>query len=785
MVAVSFALGFGGNLGVKALSKSVPTEPEKPEHAELLLPPAESNSLSYRIDTLIRAGCYRDALELCREESHDTHGHTAATPGHDAKAPHAKPDTHEGHDAKPAGPKLHDPKKDGKEPEPKPHADDAHSPVSFVTSPPDAKAEKPNAHDPKPKAAQPEGGKARDAHEHEPKAEKQNPPDAKPHDAKEAKPHDAHAVPGDHTAHGSGDPAMAYREGLCLEGLGRWQEAIAAYKRADSGSEHVAVWARATLAQARCLAAEGDLHAAGALLDRVVPRSGHPDCRGRRVLEECLYLRAGLELLEFAPAPLDPFNPSAIAWVPLGTRVDEYLDWFPIEPLASPAKLPADRGHAPVLVTETDAGERELTAHLADKPRALLEAIGKAAGVKVYVDPKIAERLAKDNITLDVERAPLAEVLTALVGPFEADWRVQVGTLSIEPRHESTATEQEDRVGRVLRRARDFADSHPDARAVRLNLANLDFVANRTRAAAQVYRQILDNERFSPESLQAAFNLGLLELLQQNGPAARARFLDVIDRAPETVWADYGWWWTARTHLDFAETAEARRAFETVRDGKTKLLVSAAALAGCVCALLDGDDDAAQEALHGERVANDESHIALEELFDLLLRYRKSPSEGRRERLLHGLGEVNLERAFGSVGAVLTGRGYRDAGVPNRAIGTYERATQTVRGPLALKMHMEIAERYDELNLWDQARQRYLIVMALDPAGHGPRAELRVAEFALRDRRADECVRRCLNVVGRPGIDRTKLLALLGRAYEMQGKFRDAAECFAGRLVTE
>src|SRR5262249_48956248 len=140
--------------------------------------------------------------------------------------------------------------------------------------------------------AQPEPKKAEPSHHEEP------PPDPTPGridmliraGSFEAALKLGRAAPADHRP-------TAYRTGLCLEGLGRWKDAAEAYHPPAEPDGDVAAWARALLGQARCAAAEGELAEAQELLERVSVRAGPPDCRERHIIEECLFLRARLELL--------------------------------------------------------------------------------------------------------------------------------------------------------------------------------------------------------------------------------------------------------------------------------------------------------------------------------------------------------------------------------------------------------------------------------------------------------------------------------------------------------
>jgi tetratricopeptide (TPR) repeat protein len=346
-------------------------------------------------------------------------------------------------------------------------------------------------------------------------------------------------------------------------------------------------------------------------------------------------------------------------------------------------------------------------------------------------------------------------------------------------------THSHEMVANLLRRALAAAPNHPAARAVRVTLANFDFRAGRLSEANRAYRQILDGSPHAPEALHAAYNLGLIELRQLDPHAAQARFLEVIDRGPGTRWADYAWWWIARSHLDAGDAAAAQKPLHTALAGKTKEVASAAALGLCACHLLEGDDEGARAVLRTHRVGTREAHAALAEFFEALVRFRSSPSESRGETLLAALGIVDEGRPLGATGVLLTGQAYRDLGLHERAVRLYDAGAAAFRGSLAVRMTFETAERFDRLDLRREARQRYLAVTVMDPRGLGPRAALRVADIAARDGKGSECVSRCRELIDQPGVELAEVLAVMGHGYELQGKYRLAAECFAGRVPAE
>ncbi|HEV3440141.1 MAG TPA: tetratricopeptide repeat protein, partial [Gemmata sp.] len=429
-------------------------------------------------------------------------------------------------------------------------------------------------------------------------------------------------------AFGSDERLLIYREGLCLEALGRWTDARETYKKASQPNPDlpIALWARALLGQARCALAKGDVATSQDLLSQVLLRSGDPSCQGQQILGECLFLlgRAEVQTLP-PPPPLDPFDITAIAWPPLDGGLDRYLDWLPAEPPptahheAKTHPTPDTAHHEAKDHPAPDTAHHEAkgqpnpdTAHheAKDQPTTpesgwlapffhrdsvrlkqaewpithQLRAIGTSVGMKVKIEPKAEEKLAAISMAIDLERAPLSAVLTSLTRKYGFSWRIADGVIAIEPAGHPNETAQRELALQMLRQGLAFAPEHPRARAARINAANLDLGAGRRRKAAVEYRQFLEIEPHAAESVYATYNLGLIELSNENWPVAQARFLDTIDRGPESKWADLGWWWLGRTQLDTGDTTAARKPFQIAREAKTRVVAAAAELGTAACA---------------------------------------------------------------------------------------------------------------------------------------------------------------------------------------------------------
>ncbi len=589
-------------------------------------------------------------------------------------------------------------------------------------------------------------------------------------------------------AFGIDERALVYREGLCLEGLEQWKEALEAYKKVTGPSFNGTLWACGTLGQARTAARLGDFAKATALLDQVVLQSGHPSCRKGNVLAECLYFRARLMMRPLGPHRTpDPLDDHVLAWPSLEATPDRIFSWLPPPaPGVSPDPQPRDEPRSVrIFRSRWVPNHPEISAFLPETALVdVFDAIGNAAELRVRVSPAATPRLAiAEPVTLDLDRAPLDEVLTALMGSTGLECRIDNEILMVDLATPHSPPSQRAMVENALRQV--VAAGHPDVLPARIALANLAFEDNRRGEAGTQYQQLLEDSPHSPETVYAAHNLGLVELLRGNLDHARAQFLDVVDRQPDTHWADLGWWWVARAHLDAGDPKAARKPLQTVRQSRSKEMMSAATLGACLCDFLEGDEEAAATTLRQSRFIHRENYLSTVGWFQALLRYRHAPSTGRAQELTTALRAGKDGLPLGSAGAFLAGQAYREAGQQESMVGLYTTTAFSARGQLAIRMNFDAAEYLHRLDRRDPARQRYLAVAMADPDGLGPQAELRLAEIAARSGQGVECLRRCRRAAGHPGVAERDLLPVMGRGFELIGNSRLAAECFAGRIPAE
>jgi tetratricopeptide (TPR) repeat protein len=172
---------------------------------------------------------------------------------------------------------------------------------------------------------------------------------------------------------------------------------------------------------------------------------------------------------------------------------------------------------------------------------------------------------------------------------------------------------------------------------------------------------------------------------------------------------------------------------------------------------------------------------------DSFARYRAAvnPKLAQREasELLAALLAVRDDHVLGPVGKLLRGQAYREIGMSEQMAAIYEQALPETVGPLAAEMAYVLGEYVFTADNRGRARQLFSSVVTMQRPPWTHRAQLKLAELALLDKRPQECLQRCRQVLEEhPSADVSNTLKLMGRAFDQLGDHRQAARCFAGRM---
>ncbi len=326
---------------------------------------------------------------------------------------------------------------------------------------------------------------------------------------------------------------------------------------------------------------------------------------------------------------------------------------------------------------------------------------------------------------------------------------------------------------------------HPDDSAVRLAVANLRFQAGELDDAAREYKRVRDAHPPKPLLVAAAYNLGLIRHRRGEWALARQLFTDAADLGVHTPAAAVAWWWVGRTELDAGNEDACRAAWDRADLSDDREMTSAVQLGRVFLMLLDGQEERANKVFHGQRPANIDPMPAVGEAFHRHFRLTDHPTQLKREELAAAVRHADYGLPFGPAGRLVFGGWLGDAGEGKEMLTSLDAAAETTRGKWAVRLALASGDHLYSRGEVPAARGRYTAVAAADGGEFGDRARVRLAEIALADGKADECVRFCRQVLARDHEDRDAVLRLLGRGYERMNRPRAAAECFAGRLPTQ
>lgn len=561
-------------------------------------------------------------------------------------------------------------------------------------------------------------------------------------------------------------------KGLALEGLGRWDEAAAAYEQLIK--QHPGDW-QVQLGRVRCALAKREWETARRVRAGVLLRSGPYD---RRALQECLMLRAQeVYRQQGRITPLDPLNSEQWAWPADRPAHDRLCEWLLQERGQTEKRRWTDipwgtlRWEEPRSegVVEPAVTIRWPEASVGEHIRRLCAALGW----EVQVENGCGKELETLRMPLEVSSVPVSEVLSALVDAVGAGWQRQ-GWNCVIRRERVEAAEA------VYRRAWEWCGEHPWLNGLRLVLAWERREWAEGEWSRRLYRQVQEDGLLEERAV-ALYNAALLEWRWGRWGAARARFYDLLDLIPGHAWEQRARWWLGRTALEHGDLVGAEQHWRAVASSGEAEWSAAASLGLLLIAALK-EDNATLRLRLAQRLPAREPYLAWSDLFEAWLDYNRQPTPSRAERVADALLRTRECAAFDTAGTYWAGQVWLRVGQPERMVLCYEQAVRPGPSPWLLKMWDAVARYYHGLGLFEQSRQRDLALLAADPQGLGQRAALRLAEAALQQGRVSQCLQyvQSLRQTADPTTYRSAL-HLLGQAYERLGHYRAAAECFVGR----
>jgi tetratricopeptide (TPR) repeat protein len=595
------------------------------------------------------------------------------------------------------------------------------------------------------------------------------------------------------SAHGnsaSGE-AIAYRRALCLERLGRSDEALAVFREIVDRSRDDQLRDAARLGLARVWRGQARPDPARATLYGVLLNSATNPTVLSAALHELAQVTAG----EVEPPDSSWFHPSCVI-----RRFPEVADEQFTLDLAKPAEA-AESGRFPAGLTVLDQftpNPRDIivSAEYSSVGVArFLEEVTSKTGLTFQVDPVLRQSLQARSMRLAFRELSLATTLDAILEPTGLCWLADEGKLLVTSLADLTGQQtQTHRLDQALRLGRRAVALHPDAPqmlSTSLCLGNLSFWSGNYPDAIGAYREIQRRSQTSGVMAVVSFNEAKCLLQMDQRREAEEPLYRAIDSGRgQTVEA------VSYTHLGklFLEnwqfdnaTRHLARGLSLARDVEIQ---GVAAITLAAAYLLDGNTQTANQTLYDHRAAlQDEPARSQAAFLSSLARYRSAvtPLEEvqRGRQLANALGLVEASRFFSDVGFLLVSQAYQELGLADQQEATLRTAAESVRSDLLRhELQLSLARQLHEAARYSEAEEAYRRLADEEGGERSREARIGVAEIAYLTKQFDLCLRQCYDLVGQELTNEQKqrILRLMGTVYQTRQQHAQAALCFAGMV---
>jgi tetratricopeptide (TPR) repeat protein len=602
-----------------------------------------------------------------------------------------------------------------------------------------------------------------------------------------------HLLPTDAELRAGLPDVTLFSAGLCLEGLGRWKEALGVYREAVARTANPRLQAAAQVCQARVWARRGQGAEAKALLRPLLLEAGQPGRFDSAVVAEAHFL-LGLAISRVA------FGEQHVGTADDLLAIAPQAAW-PVAQSASWSLTAESKGRAgelpplEVLQGFGDRPEEVLIAGSAPEEQlpALVERLAGLVKLTVVWSAPAWQPAGERAARLALDGLPLLDVIQSLLEPHGLFAHIKDGAVHVVTEAEAPADmlaeARRSAARRALRAAVFAAPEHPLAVVAHLELGNDEAAAGRLDEALAWYDRLVAEAARSPHLSAAFYNLGLIQKARADYPAARKAFYRVVDRSPGHELAPRALLQVGWTYLLEGQSAQAlvplRRALAQAPAGPAH---PEALLAVAATLLLNGNPGEVNLLLneHRELLAQDPWKVTAS-FVDALARYRVAVAakHSRLEAadLLSAVLALPRQNKLGQFGFLLAGQACKEMGMPREMAKLYREALPRAVGAAAEEMHFELAE-YLLAEGQGEPAVKMLNELAVMPNGRWSRAaRLRLARVAVDEGKGQQAVEQGRALLkDAPAAEQTALLLLLGSAYEQVGDFQRAARCYAGQV---
>lgn len=328
---------------------------------------------------------------------------------------------------------------------------------------------------------------------------------------------------------------VQYRLALCLEGLGRWEEAVTAYRALLPQNPNRQVVVAAEVGLGRVWLRSGRPAEAVELLCRQRLRAALDAKVCPAALEEARYILGLALAAEATPPPSGPPLGRLREPTPTHWPIERTLAW--VNPTAETPPVKPGPEEIAVQKVPGRPEARRVRVSVTQKPVAvLLDTVAAQCGLRPEWSAKALQKAEGRVADVYVDFCPFQDLARDLACPLRLVWQVRDGVVSWLAAEEQSAEElrgfRRALARRALREAAATDPEHDLAATAYLALGNLEAEAGQFAAAVAWYEQLIREQSQSPLRVEAHYNLGLIQQGLGHPEAARKAFYRVVDEGP-------------------------------------------------------------------------------------------------------------------------------------------------------------------------------------------------------------------------------------------------------------
>ena len=585
---------------------------------------------------------------------------------------------------------------------------------------------------------------------------------------------------------------LTYRLAIAHELLGDSEQALQWYRRLHRERSNPMTQVLAEAGRARVMLQSGDVRSSHRVLRSIESDPSFPQVPAdlQRMISHLLAQAYAVDVAQSIP-PSWTWRAVPNLYPTSGSLLQLFLDPASTIPTEAPST------HFDVTVQLGSFAEQTYISCYLPAVRLdnVISQLAAALGVPLHMTEDATQRLGSRLQHVRFQDASVALALDAVLDPVDLMWQEEAGRLTVLTSEEGTADAVRQwkiqLARRAITRALVLAPEDELARNTKFLQASVEVVAGQWEAARSVYEEVLQGADTAAEMDAWWFNYAdVLFQLGQLSPAVDA-YYHVVDQGGQSNTTAIAYLRIGQILLDKGRYEESLRPLiRGVSLANEADIQSAASLSlACAYLLIDNPRAALTALLEARNAIRDGDYRHQGNLLESLCRDRishnKSEAAKIQRDLFSSVSRVVPEELVVDVAWLLLGEAYERLGLAGEAERLFTHSRQI---PLALHVADQIEERlvehYISSRQWDKV-QALLSPRLDDP---DPRqaiaARLHWADVLLLQDRPLDCIRICRQTLALEPTDAEKaqLLQWMGRAFQSQQQFEQAALCFAGLL---